>query len=167
MRSTASRWSTLAIAGTALLVASGVYKTDIGAQGDVLTACVNPNSGEMKMVAGAGGCHNGWLPLEWNQQGATGPQGPPGTPGAAAPPATVSYVRGQMYPGTSVARAICPAGSVVTGGGGSSISGQGLKQNFPIADESGTFAFGNEGIGWQVAATDWSDVEAFAICLHQ
>ena len=70
-----------------------------------------------------------------------------------------------MYPGTSVARAFCPPGTVVTGGGGFSLSGEGLQQNYPISDETGAIAYGSVAIGWQVAASNFSDVQAFVVCV--
>jgi len=154
---------TLITSGFALF-AAGALVPGVRAQGEVLTACVNKSSGEIKMVVGGHGCKNGWVPLEWNQQGAPGPQGPAGPPG---PLADITYVRAGMYPGTSVARAFCPPGTRLTGGGGYSPSGMGLKYNFPIGDETGAFASGSQGVGWQVASTDWSDVEAFAVCIHE
>jgi hypothetical protein len=85
----------------------------------------------------------------------------------AAP--NIVYVAGGMVPGTSVARAFCPKGYVVTGGGGFTTSGApaSLQQTYPISDSSGTIAWGVTGIGWQVAASDWSNVIAFAICIEQ
>jgi hypothetical protein len=79
----------------------------------------------------------------------------------------VQYVSGGMVPGTSVARAYCPRGYVVTGGGGFTTSGMpaALQQSFAISDTSGTVAWGSKAIGWQVAADDWSDVQAFVACL--
>jgi hypothetical protein len=70
-------------------------------------------------------------------------------------------------PGTSVARAFCPPGYVVTGGGGFTTGGgsAALAQNYPISDASGVIANGSNAIGWQVAADDWSDVQAFVVCL--
>jgi hypothetical protein len=77
----------------------------------------------------------------------------------------VLYVYGGMVPNTSVARALCPQGMKVSGGGGLSPSGAGLQQNYPIADETGLIAHGSTAIGWQVAATDWSPVQAFVVCV--
>ena len=79
----------------------------------------------------------------------------------------IQYVSGGMAPDTSVARAFCPAGYHVTGGGGLTTGGMpaALQQSFPISDTDGTIAFGPNAIGWQVAADDWSDVQAFVVCL--
>ena len=68
-----------------------------------------------------------------------------------------------MYPGTSVNRAVCPPDTQVTGGGSFSVNGTGLKYSFPI-QEGGDIAYGTNAKGWQVAATDWSDVHAFVVC---
>jgi hypothetical protein len=76
----------------------------------------------------------------------------------------VQYVVGGMFPNTSVARAFCPTGTKITGGGGFSLNGAGLQQSFPISDETGTIAIGIVAIGWQVAASDFSDVQAFVAC---
>ena len=88
-------------------------------------------------------------------------------PLAANASSGVIYVAGGMVPGTSVARAFCPAGYVVTGGGGLTTGGTpaALQQSYPISDKDGTIAWGFTGIGWQVAADDWSNVVAFAICV--
>jgi hypothetical protein len=51
----------------------------------------------------------------------------------------------------------------LTIGGGFSVNGKALQQNNPIGDASGTI-FGPP-IGWQVAAEDWSAVQAYAICV--
>jgi hypothetical protein len=74
------------------------------------------------------------------------------------------YISGGMVEGASVARAFCPEGMKLTGGGGASLTGVGIQQNYPIADHTGVIAFGSTAIGWQVAAVDWSTVQAFAIC---
>jgi hypothetical protein len=70
-----------------------------------------------------------------------------------------------MFPGTSVARAFCPPGTKVTGGGGFSLSGAGLQQSHPISDLTGVVAFGTTAIGWQIAASNFSDVQAYVVCL--
>ena len=90
---------------------------------------------------------------------------PLGAKQSAAGVLDVQYVTGGMQPDTSVARAFCPTGYKVTGGGGLSMSGAGLQQSFPISDMSGTIAFGSNAIGWQVAAEDWSDVQAHVVCI--
>jgi hypothetical protein len=56
-------------------------------------------------------------------------------------------------------------GTKVTGGGGVSLNGAGLQQSYPISDNTGVIAFGDTAIGWQVAAADWSNVQAFVVCV--
>jgi hypothetical protein len=60
---------------------------------------------------------------------------------------------------------MCPPGTIVTGGGGSSHNGAGLQQNYPISDDTGAIAYGSTAIGWQVAAADWSTVQAHVVCV--
>lgn len=122
------------------------------AHSETIYACVNSHSGEMKIVAANTTCGKSRVPIQWQTESTGG-----GVP-------TIQYVFGGMYPGTSVARAFCPTGTKVTGGGGYSLSGVGLKYSFPIADETGLNAYGSTAIAWQVAATDWSDVQAFVVC---
>jgi hypothetical protein len=74
--------------------------------------------------------------------------------------------------GDGVARAFCPKGTILTGGGALveplSADGTGtpeLRQSYPISDPSGVLAFGSTAIGWQAASSDFGDnVEAFAVC---
>lgn len=88
-------------------------------------------------------------------------------PFAAQAISGVLYVTGGMVRGTSVARAYCPPDYIVSGGGGITTSGHpaALQQSYPISDRTGAIAYGSNAIGWQVAADDWSNVQAFVICL--
>ena len=71
---------------------------------------------------------------------------------------------------TGLARAYCPAGTKVIGGGGFVTTGKDgglgqLRQTYPISDESGVIAWGRNAIGWQVASSDFKgNVVAFAVC---
>jgi hypothetical protein len=100
--------------------------------------------------------------------GAPGPTGPQGSAGPAGPagkdgsPATYHYRLDQVDSG--VARALCAPGEKVTGGGGVSISGGTLTQNYPISDTTGTIAFGTTAIGWQVANDGFGTVQAWVVC---
>ncbi len=134
----------------AMLVSAATWNI-VRAQGSTIKACVNRASGEMKFSA-SGACPAGSNLLEWSTAGSS----------AAS---NVYYVSDGMYPGTSVARAFCPAGTKVTGGGGLAINQVGLRYSFPIGDETGVNASGTTAIGWQVAAEDWSDVQAFVVCV--
>lgn len=85
-----------------------------------------------------------------------------------APLLTAEYISAQA---TGVARAFCPAGTTVLGGGGFVESPSGglkeekLRQTHPISDATGVIASGTTAIGWQAASSDFTDtVVAFAIC---
>src|SRR5262245_46186308 len=107
---------------TVVLVAAAATVNVTRAQGGSIHACVNQHSGEIKISDG-GNCPPGSAPLQWDSGGSTG--------GSNA-----YYMSGGIVPGTSVARAFCPANTKVTGGGGISLAGSALSQNFPIADET-------------------------------
>ena len=128
-----------------------------------LYACVNRSSGWLRMVPAGTPCHRTEAPLSWGMSGPAGAPGPAGPPGPSGP-GNIQYVEGGMYPNTSVARAFCPAGTKVIGGGGFSLYRKGLQQNHPISDADGTNAYGSVAVGWQVAAEDFSDVQAFVVC---
>jgi hypothetical protein len=74
------------------LVVALVGTTSIGlaaaTTAGVIYACVNNNSGTLKIVSATDSCSNGWTALSWSEQGpagatgATGPQGPIGATGA-------------------------------------------------------------------------------------
>lgn len=90
----------------------------------------------------------------------------PGRAEAAAPGAL--YFSEQ---GTGFARAFCPGGAAVLGGGGLVEQPSGvfqeerLRQSFPISDKTGVLAFGSTAIGWQAASSDFEDtVVAFVVC---
>jgi Collagen triple helix repeat (20 copies) len=172
----------------------------IGATGsslyaDTISACVNPASGEVKIVPAGTKCGHNLKLIQWNKVGPAGPMGPAGPAGPRGPAgpsgpegpegpagpsgptgpagprgasgvANVQYIAGGIVEGTSVARAFCPAGTKVTGGGGiTSGFGVGLQQNYPISDETGVIAYGSTAIGWQAAAEDFGFAQAFVICV--
>ena len=130
-------------------------------QADIVHTCVNKASGAIKVVAARTVCQRGFYPL--NLATADGAPPPP------APSLTVQYVTAGMTPNTSVSRAFCPPGTIVSGGGGITVQGaeHALQQSHPISDTTGLIAYGSNAIGWQVAADDWSDVQAFVVCLRQ
>ena len=133
----------------------------VAAAAGSLMACVNNQSGEIKVAKPGTQCRRGSYLVEL----ATGSGSPPPPP---QPTLTVEYVTGGMYPGTSVSRALCPPGSIVAGGGGITALGanHALQQSHPISDLTGLIAWGPNAIGWQVAADDWSDSQAFVVCLR-
>jgi len=81
----------------------------------------------------------------------------------------VEYVSAQSI---GVARAFCPASTVVVGGGGfvetppeMPFQEEKLRQTYPISDATGVIAFGTNAIGWQAASSNFQDiVVAFAVC---
>jgi hypothetical protein len=81
----------------------------------------------------------------------------------------VEYVSAQSI---GVARAFCPAGTLVVGGGGfvetppeSGFQEEKLRQTYPISDATGVIAFLTTAIGWQAASSNFQDiVVAFAVC---
>src|SRR5205085_6515367 len=91
---------------------------------------------------------------------------------ATPPLASAIDVQYVFAPGIGVARAFCPAGSIVTGGGGFVeplpffvFREKALRQSYPISDATGVIAFGTTAIGWQAASSDFADfVLAFAVC---
>jgi hypothetical protein len=109
------------VAVTLGVLAAASSITALGSEPNVISACVNPSSGEMKIVKSGGSCGGDQVLLTWAQIGSQGPMGPAGPAGPAGPSgiAQVQYMFGGIYPDTAVARAFCPAGTKVVGGGGS------------------------------------------------
>ena len=76
---------------TIVVVLIGGIAGIASAAGDVINACVNKSSGELKIVDAGTTCPNNWVALQWNAQGvsgatgATGPAGPTGATGATGP----------------------------------------------------------------------------------
>ena len=144
-----------------LFLSTAALSAPIAAEAGSLMACVNSHSGEIKIAKPGTQCRRGSYLVEL----ATGSGNPPPPPPSAL---TVEYVTGGMYPGTSVSRAFCPPGSIVAGGGGITMLGadHALQQSHPISDLTGLIAWGPNAIGWQVATDDWSDSQAFVVCLR-
>ena len=55
----------------------------------VIHACVNNNSGEVKIVGTDGECKNNWTAVHWNTEGAAGGPGPAGPAGPEGPQGAV------------------------------------------------------------------------------
>jgi hypothetical protein len=175
----------IALATSAALLVSVPIALASRPGGGVIRACVQDYTGHLTIVRSNTQCWPNSHLLEWNREGVPGVPGPVGAPGPAGPPGPAGiagpqgpaglpgssgfsefqYVFGGMVPGTSVARAMCPPGTKVTGGGGFSLNGAGLQQNHPISDNTGVVAYGSVAIGWQIAATDWSAVQAYVVCV--
>ena len=164
-----SRLWVLLILGLLLATAGGIAYATIPGSDGVIRGCYTNRGGVLSVIDPSAGqhCSAHQTPISWNRQGAEGATGPQGPTGAQGPPGTSTYTAfiGTMVPGTSVARAFCPAGTQVTGGGGSANNwGVALSQNHPISDEGGLVGYGTHSIGWQVAAADGSDVQAYVFC---
>jgi hypothetical protein len=72
----------MSLSRTAVSVASiflGLFAVlVIPASAQVIHACVNHSSGDLKIVPAGAACQRNWSPLSWNVQGPQGPQGPQG-----------------------------------------------------------------------------------------
>jgi hypothetical protein len=91
------RRNRLALAGillAVLLLGSATWAVVYGSDSDLIHACVNKSSGEVKIVGPSDTCKKNWVPLRWNMrgvrgdlgpQGPAGPQGDPGPMGPAGP----------------------------------------------------------------------------------
>jgi hypothetical protein len=76
------------ILGVAIVMVAGGASI-VGAHGGdvaLIHACVNNNSGTVKIVAGDQECSRGETPLDWNQQGVKGEQGVQGEQGEPGAP---------------------------------------------------------------------------------
>jgi hypothetical protein len=160
----------LLILGAVLATAGGIAYATIPAGDRVIHGCYAKGGGVLRVVDPSSGqqeCPGKQTPISWNQQGAkgvTGLRGPTGPQGSSGT-STFTVFSGGMVPGTSVARAFCPAGMQVTGGGGFAAAwGVALNQSHPISDETGLVGWGTHSIGWQVAAADGSNVQAYVFC---
>src|SRR3990172_1289184 len=71
----------VALLGVALTAVAYAHGSDLA----LIHACVNNNSGEIKIVGANETCRQNETPLDWNIQGPPGPQGIQGAPGVASP----------------------------------------------------------------------------------
>lgn len=64
------------------------FAAPLSARGQVLTlgACVNSQSGNMRLASGPGDCRGAEMFVQWNVQGLQGEKGEPGDPGPQGPP---------------------------------------------------------------------------------
>ena len=75
----------LKAAGIAVFLAM-VTMILVRADGSAISACVNPHSGELKIVQDGTRCHGGRELIRWNQSGPAGSRGPVGPAGPQGPP---------------------------------------------------------------------------------
>ena len=79
---THGRLAVLAIVAMLVLgVPAVVSALGAGPTSGLIHACVNTNSGEIKIVDADDRCKNNWTPLDWNAVGPRGPEGPEGPQG--------------------------------------------------------------------------------------
>jgi hypothetical protein len=79
----------IAIASTCLGVALSVVLAPQSASAQIIYACKNNSTGDLRVVAQGARCPRNWSHLDWNVAGPPGPQGmagPPGPTGAQGPP---------------------------------------------------------------------------------
>ncbi len=144
------------------LVAGGTWALAHGGDTNLVHACVNGDSGDVRVVGSNEDCKKKETPLDWNIQGQPGPQGPIGNPGVLG--FYTRYNPGGACPDgfNCVAIAVCDPGDAVTGGGfeQSVVSRDGsisVMQSRPTSDTI-----------WQVILSNYSgsDVEyrAYARC---
>jgi hypothetical protein len=79
----------IAIASTCLGVPLSVVLAPQTVSAQIIYACKNNSTGDLRVVAQGARCPRNWSHLDWNVAGPPGPQGmagPPGPTGAQAPP---------------------------------------------------------------------------------
>lgn len=143
-----------------LLVGVALSAVLVGAHGSgpadgIIHACVNSNSGEVRIVDADATCKNNWVPLDWNQQGPEGPQGPPGPEGPPGPQGPVGEDGVSGYEIVSQEATVdfepvnlaglgvtCPEEKKVLGGGGTVLTEKGsdievaIVSNGPLSDRT-------------------------------
>jgi hypothetical protein len=155
--------------GCGLAVAAGVSLPFTG-DGNTITGCYSSGGALKVRTPSEPTCPKGYQPISWGvtgPQGPAGPQGPQGPQGAQGPqgPAgTIASLQVRRVAsgdvsigvyGEADASVMCPAGSLVTGGGGDPLDAT-LVWSIP------------EGNGWKVRASAGifgGQVRAVAMCL--
>ena len=162
---------------TGILLSVGMM-TIISAQGDVITACVNNQNGNTRIVSSSADCRNSEHSIQWNTQGEAGPQGPAGLVGPIGPQGPAGVSGYQIVEVDHVVGAggflrettLCPAGKVVLGGG-AQVVGEGTADFDTTLQESGPATVGGGAqSGWLVAIQNNSIVThtigIFAVCAN-
>lgn len=150
----------------------------------VIHACVN-NGGQLTIVGPNDTCPGNQTPLDWNAEGQQGPQGNPGLVGPEGPvgPAgagglsnvtfvfTDSVIADQQLAGGTSYAAVCPVGTLATGGGWAMQGTIGVGSNLDSFLVIANSPYGSMQ-GWQVMirrsgpagiGREWG-VRIFAIC---
>jgi hypothetical protein len=140
------------------------------AAAQTIHACVQQQTGDVRIVAAGSACPRNYDPLQWSQSGPQGPAGPTGPTGPAGPTPLPPQLHVQyiMTVGMGYARAFCPPEWKVTGGGGFSVDNTPLAQSLPISTLDGVIAHDQAAIGWQVVSAVWTadppQVQTFVAC---
>ena len=81
------KWTALGLAFAVVLVLAGLATANRlqQANDDIIRACVNNNSGELKIIGLGEECQKNSTLLEWNEEGPLGPEGLQGPEGAEGP----------------------------------------------------------------------------------
>ena len=177
-----TRRAALVAAPVALCLAGGGVATAavVSQTPTIINACAKKDNGALRVSKY---CHHDEMPISWNQtgpqgapgpqgvagpQGLAGPQGPAGPKGPAGPQgatgpqgpagfASVQQVSNQQTLPSGAAGALtamCPAGTVATGGGG--IVGTGGGLGLVISQSQPTPLSGGTPNGWIVTAENTS-----------
>ena len=142
---------------TAIMLASAAagLLPDV-AQAQVVNACVNRNTGDVRINATGGACPSNAYALQWNQ---------PQSVGVPPPPELhLQIIAGWPIEGTWMSRAFCPATWKVTGGGALTRNGSALRYSMAIQSTDGEIAGNENAIGWQAAAVSEDDVFVYVHC---
>ena len=80
------RIAAVAAVSVAVLAAGGFAYASVPGPDGVIPGCYRTDTGQLRVrVTSSDTCKNGELAVQWNQQGAIGPQGPQGPAGPAGP----------------------------------------------------------------------------------
>lgn len=164
-----ARALTAAIA--ALLAMAGAAYAGVSAltAAEVITACKNEATGQIRIVADASECRNQETAITWNTEG---PPGPPGPPGAQGPPgpagagglSKLEYVTaGPDTAAQQAVEAVCGQDLYVVGGAVRNRTVPGVVRASHPSDGTGTGQPGSRG--WYGAVAGGSGAfNVFAIC---
>jgi hypothetical protein len=172
--------TTMAIGGASAVLANNN-------SGNVIYACVNNNSGEVKIVAADTVCRENSTLVHWNQEGTPGMDGDDGsdgvdgtdgvdgvdgtdgTDGENGDPGPASGAASQVVAGNASAAlstAVCPSGTFATGGGFSMTADSSPFASFPSTTSAAIPPVGVPAPAWSVVKnpSDGVLVTAFAVC---